>query len=272
MLFVFWLFYQPFLPRLSIQFSSVQSLSRVRLFATPSTAAHQASLSITNSRSLPKFMSIDSVMPSNHLILCRPLLLLHSIFPSIRVFSNESALHIRWPKYWSFSFNISPSNDHPGLISFRTDGLDLLAVQGTLKSLIQHHTSKASILRCSAFFIVQLSHPYMTTGKTIALTRRTFVGKVMSLFFNMLSRLVITFLPRSKRLLISWLQSPSTVILEPPKIKIIICPLTVFNICHKEALPVLCHSLRILNIAQETDQQNMHGLATKCNKGLVLPF
>ena len=211
-------------------------------------------------------------MPSNHLILCRPLLLLSSIFPSIRVFSNESALHIRWPKYWSFSFNISPSNDHPGLISFRMDWLDLLAVQGTLKSLIQHHSSKASILRCSAFFIVQLSHPYMTPGKTIALTRRTFVGKVMSLFFNMLSRLVITFLPRSNHLLISWLQSPSAVILEPPKIKIIICPLTLFNVCHKAALPVLCHSLRILNIAQETDQQNMHGLATKCNKGLVLPF
>jgi len=150
-------------------------------------------------------MSIKSMMPSNHLILCCPLLLLPSIFPSIRVFSNESALHIRWPKYWSFSFNTSPSNEHPGLISFRMDWLDLLAVQGTLKSLIQHHNSKASILRCSAFFIVQLSHPYMTTGKTIALTRRTFVGKVMSLLFNMLSRLVITFLPRSKHLLISLL-------------------------------------------------------------------
>ena len=148
-------------------------------------------------------------MPSNHLILCRPLLLLPSIFPNIRVFSNESALHIRWPKYWSFSFNISPSNEHSGLISFRMDWLDLLAVQGTLKSLFQHHSSKASVLRCSAFFPVQLSHPYMTTGKTIALTRRTFVGKVMSLLFNMLSRLVITLLPRSKLLLISWLQSPS---------------------------------------------------------------
>ena len=158
-------------------------------------------------------------MPSSHFILCRPLLLLPSIFPSIRLFSNELALCIRWPNYWSFSFNISPSNEHPGLISFRTDWLDLLAVQGTLKSLLQHHSSKASILRCSAFFIVQLSHPYVTTGKTIALTRRTFVGKVMSLLFNMLSRLVITFLPRGKRLLISWLQSPSTVILEPPKIK-----------------------------------------------------
>ena len=155
-------------------------------------------------------------MPSNHLILCRPLLLLPSIFPSIRVFS-ESVLLIRWPKYWNFSFNISPSNEHPGLISFRMDWLDLLEVQGTLKSLLQQHSSKASILQHSALFIVQLSHPYMTTGKTIALTRWTFVGIVMSLFFNMLSRLVITFLPRSKRLLISWLQSPSAVILEPRK-------------------------------------------------------
>ena len=158
-------------------------------------------------------------MPSNHLILCRPLLLLPSIFPSIRVFSSESALRIRWPKYWSFSFNISPSNEHPGLISLRMDWLDLLAVQGTLKSLLQHHKSKASILQCSAFFMVQLSHPYLTTGKTIALTRQTFVNKVTSLLVNMLSRLVITFLPRSKHLLISWLQSPSAVILEPKKIK-----------------------------------------------------
>ena len=158
-------------------------------------------------------------MPSNHLILCRLLLLLPSIFPNIRVFSNESVLHIRWTKYWSFSFNISHSNEHPGLISFRMDWLDLFAVQGTLKSLLQHHSSKASILWCSAFFTVQLSHPYMTTGKTIALTRWTFVGKVISLLLNMLSRLVITFLPRSKRLLISWLQSPSAVILEPKKIK-----------------------------------------------------
>ena len=157
----------------------------------------QASLSITNSQSLLKPMSIESVMPSNHLILYHPLLLQPSIFPSIRVFSNESALPIRWPKYWNFSFNISPSNEHPGLISLRMDWLDLLAVQGTLKSLLQHHSSKASILQCSAFFIVQLSYPYMTTGKTIALTRRTFVGKVMSLLFNMLSRLIITFLPRS---------------------------------------------------------------------------
>ena len=158
-------------------------------------------------------------MPSNYLILCRALLLPPSIFPSTRVFSNESALRMRWPKYWSFSFNISHSNEHPGLISFRMDWLDLLAVQGTLKGLLQHHSSKASILWHSAFFTVQLSHPYMTTGKTTALTRWTFVGNVMSLLLNMLSRLVITFLPRSKRLLISWLQSPSAVILEPPKIK-----------------------------------------------------
>ena len=158
-------------------------------------------------------------MPSNHLILCRPLLLPPSIFPSIRVFSNESALQIRWPKYWSFSFNISPSNEHPGLISFRMDWLDLLAVQGMLKSLLQHHSSKASILLRLAFFIVQLSHPFMTTGKTITLTRWTFVDKVMSLLLNMLSRLLITFLPRSNHLLISWLQSPSAVILEPEKIK-----------------------------------------------------
>ena len=189
-------------------FSSVQSLSHVWLFATPWTIAQQASLSMTNSWSLLKFMSIESVMPSNHLILCHPFLLPSSIFPSIRVFSNESALCIRWPKYWSFSFNISPSNEHPGLISFRMDWLDLLAVQGTLKSLLQHYSSEASILLCSVFFIVQLSHPYMTTGKTMALTRRTFVGKVMSLLFNMLSRLVITFLPRRKHPLISWLQSP----------------------------------------------------------------
>ena len=182
----------------------------------PWTAAHQASLSFTISRSLLKLMSINSVMPSNHLILCRPLLLLPPIPPSITVFSNESTLHMR-PKYRSFSFSISPSKEHPGLISFRMDWLNLLAVQGTLKSLLQHHSSKASILRCSAFFTVQLSHLYMTTGKTIALTRWTFVGTVMPLILNMLSRLVITFLPRSKHLLISWLQSPSAVILQPPK-------------------------------------------------------
>ena len=170
---------------------------------------------ITNSRSSLKFMSIDSVIPSNHLIFCHPLLFLPSIFRSITVFSNESALCIRWPKYWSFRFNISPSSEHLGLISFRMDWLDLLAVQGTLKSLLQHHSLKASVLRRSAFFIVQLSHAYMTTGKTIALVRWTFVGKVMSLLFNMLFRLVITFLPRSKCLLISWLLSPSAVILEP---------------------------------------------------------
>ena len=181
-------------------FSSVQSLSHVLLFATPWTAARLASLSITNSQSPPKFMPIESVMPSKHLILYRPLLLLPSIFPSIGIFSNESAVCIRWPKYRSFSFNISLSNEHPGLISFRMDWLDLLAVQGTLKSLLQHHRSKASILWHSAFFTVQLSHPCTTTGKTIALTRWTFVGKVMSLLFNMLSRLVITFLPRSKHL------------------------------------------------------------------------
>ena len=162
-------------------------------------------------------MPIELVMPSNHLILCHPLFLPPSIFPNIRVFSSESVLRIRWPKYWSFSFNISPSNEYSGLISFRMEWLDLLAVQGTLKSLLQHHSLKASILRRSAFFIVQLSHPYMTTGKTIALTRWTFVDKVMSLLFSMLSKLVITFLPRSKRLLISWLQSPSAVILEPPE-------------------------------------------------------
>ena len=168
---------------------------------------------------LTQLMSIEWVMPSNHLILCHPLLSPPSIFPSIRVFSNESALHIRWPKYWSFSFNISPSNEYSGLISFRMDCLDLCEVQGTLKSLLQHHSSKASILQHSAFFIVQLSHLYMTTGKTIALTRWTFVGKVMSLLFNMLSRLVITFLPGNKHLLISWLHSASVVILELRKIK-----------------------------------------------------
>ena len=216
----------------SVQFSSVQfSHSGVSDSLRPHDLQHaRPSLSITNSWSPPKPMSIVSVMPSNHLILCHPLLLLPSIFPIIRVFSNESALHIRWPKYWSFSFNIRPSNEHPGLISFRMDWLDLLAVQGTLKSLLQHHSSKPSILQCSAFFIVQLSHPYMTTGKAIALTRRTFVGKEMSLLFNMLSRLLITFLPTSKRLRISWLQSQSAVILEPRKIKsVTVSP----SICHK---------------------------------------
>ena len=177
----------------------------------PCTATLQASLSITNSQSLLRLRSIRSVIPSNPLILCHPLHLLPSVFPSIRVFSNKSVLRIRWPEHWSFSFNISPSNEYSGLISFRMDWLGLIAVQGTFQSLLQHHSSKASILQCSAFLIVQLSHPYMTTGKTIALTRQTFFGKVMSLLFNMLSRLVITFLPMSKCLLISWLQSPSAV-------------------------------------------------------------
>ena len=220
------------------------------MLCDPWASACQASLSITNSRSLHKLMSIElvmlsnhlilyhphlllpsifpnirvfsieSVIPSKHLILCHPLLLLPSIFPSIRVFSNESALCIRWPKYWSFSFSISSSSEYPGLISFRLDCLDLLAVQGTLKSLLQHHSSKASILWRSAFFTVQLSHPYMTTGKTIPLTRWTFVGKIMSLLFNMLSKLVITFLSRSKHLLISWLQSPSAVIFGAPQNKV----------------------------------------------------
>ena len=179
--------------------------------------ACQASLSITNSRSSLRLMSIESVMPSSHLILCHLLLLLTPIPPSIRVFSNESTLRMRWPKYWSFSFSIILSKEIPGLMSFRMDWLDLLAVQGTLKSLLQQHSSKASILRHSAFFTVQLSHPYMTTGKTTPLTRQTFVGKVMSVLLNMLSRLVIAFLPRSERLSISWLQSPSAVILEPRK-------------------------------------------------------
>jgi len=215
-------------------FSSVQLLSHVWLFATPWTAACQTSLSITNCWSLLRLMSIESVMPSNHLILCRPLLLPPSIFPRIRVFPNESVLHIRWPKYWSFSFSMSPSNEYSGLISFRMDWLDHLAVQGTLKSLLQHHSSKASILQHWGFLIVQLSHPYMTTGKTIALTRCTFVSKVMSLLFNMLSRLVITFLPRNKCLLILWWQSPSAVILEPPKLKSV----TVFTIS-----PSICHEV-----------------------------
>ena len=189
------------------QYFVIQSLSCVSLFATPKTVTCQASLFFTISWSLLKLMSLESLMPSNHFVLYCPLLLLPSTFPSIRVFSNESALGIRWPKYWSFSISISPPNEYSGLISFRMDWLDLLAVQGTLKSLLQHYSSKASIVQCSAFFMVQLSHPYMTTGKTIVLTRRTFVNKVMSLLFNMLPRLVIAFLPRSKCLLILWLQS-----------------------------------------------------------------
>ena len=187
------------------QSSRVSQFSSVLLFAIPWTSAHQASLSITNSQSLFKLMSIESVMPSNHFILCRPLLLLPSVFPGIRAFSNKSALHIRWLKYWTFSFSISPSNEYSGLISFMIDWFDLLAVQWTLESLLQHHSSKASVLWHSAFFILQLSHPYMTTGKTIALTRQTFVGKVVSLLFNMLSRFVIAFIPRSKYLLMPWL-------------------------------------------------------------------
>ena len=204
------------------QFCSVQSLSRVQL-CTPWITTHRASLSIKNSQSLLKLMSIELVIPSNHLILCHPLLLLPSIFPSIRVFSIESVLCIRWPKYWSFSFNISPSSEYSGLISFSMDWFELLAIQGTLKSLLQHHSSKTFSLQRSAFFIVQLSHPYMTTGRTTALIRWTFVGKVMSLLFNLLSRLVITFLPRRKCLLVSWLQSPSAVILEPKKSKVNHC-------------------------------------------------
>ena len=203
--------------------SSVQSLSRVQIFATPWTVARQASLSFTNSQSLLKLMSISSLIPCNHLILCRPLLFPPSIFPSIRFFFNETALCIRWPKYWSFSFSISASDEYSGLISFRIDWLDILSVQRTLKSLLQHHSSRVTVLWHSTFFIVQLSHPYMTTGKTIAVTRWTFVGKVMSQLFNMLSRLVITFLPRIKCLLISWLQSPSAVIVEPPQNKVSHC-------------------------------------------------
>ena len=186
---------------------------------TPWTATSQAYLSITNSQSLLKLMSFKSVMPSIHIILCRPLLLLPSIFPSIKVVSKESVLCIRWPKYWSFSFSISPFSEYSGLVSFRMDWLELFAVQGTLKSFCHHCSSEASILWCSAFFIVQLSHPYMTTGKTIGLIRRSFVDKVISLLFSMLSRLAITSLQRNKCLLISWLQSPSSVILEPPKMK-----------------------------------------------------
>ena len=222
----------------------VQSLSHVWLVAAPWTEACQASLSFTISRSLLKFMSNESVMLSNHLILCRALLFLPSVFPSIRVFSNEWALHIRWPKYWSFRFSVNTANKQ--LISFRTDLFDLLSVWGTLKSLLQHHSFKASTLRHSAFFVAQLSHLCITTGKTRALTRWTFVGKVMSVLFNMLSRLVIAFLPRSKRLVISWLQSLSAVILEPKKI--------VFHCFH--CFPIYlpwsdgtrCHDLSFLNV------------------------
>ena len=207
----------------------------------------QASLSFTVFQTLLKLMSIELVMPSNHLILCHPLLLLPSIFPSIRVFSNESVLCIRWPKYWSFTFSISLSNEYSGLISFRIEWLDLLAVQGSLKSFFQHHSSNASILQCSAFFMAQLSHPYMTTGKTIALTRWTLVSKVMSLLFNMLSRFVITFLLRIKHFLISWLQSPSAMSLESPPKKVCHC----FH-CFPIYLPwsdgTRCHDLSFLNV------------------------
>ena len=226
--------------------SSVQSLSRVRLFVTPWIAARQASLSITNSRSSFKLMSIESVMPSSHLILCCPLLLLPPIPLSIRVFSKESTLCMRWPKYWSFSFRIIPSKEHPGLISFRMDWLHLLAVQGTLKSFLQHYSSKASILRRSAFFTVKLSHPYMTTGKTIALTRRTFVGKVTCLLFNMLSRLVITFLPRSKRLNF---MAAVTICSDfgAPKNKVCHC-FHCFPIYFPLSDGTRCHDLRFLNV------------------------
>ena len=216
-----------------LPFSSVQLLSRVWLFATPWISTHQASLSSTNSWSPPKPMSIKTVMPCNHLILCSPLLLLPPILPSITVFSNGSTLCMRWPKCWSFSFNISPFNEHPGLISFKMDWLDLLAVQGTLKSLLQHHSSKASILQHSAFFKVQLSNPYMTTGKTVSLIRQTFVGRVMSLLFNMLSTWSLAFLPKSKCLLISWLQLPYAVILEPKIIKSATVSIVSPSICHE---------------------------------------
>ena len=212
---------------------AVQLLSRVLLFATPWTAAHQASLSFTISWSLLKLMSIELMMPSSLLIICHPLLLLPSIFLSIRVFSNESTVHVRWPKYWSFSFSISSSNEYSGLISFRIDWLALLDVQGTLKHLLQYHSLKASVLWCSAFFRVQLSHPCMTTGKTIALTIWTFVGKVMSLLFNTLSRFVIAFLPRSNRFLISWQQSSFTAVLEPKKRKSLTASTFSPSICHE---------------------------------------
>ena len=208
-----------FLNELSFVAYSVQLVAQSCLtLCNPMNHSTPGIPTITNSQSSPKIMSIESVMPSSHFILCRPLLLLPPVPPSIRVFSNESTLCMRWPKYWSFSFSISPSNEHPGLISLRMDQLDLLALQRTLKSLLRHHSSKASVLQRSDFFTVQLSHPYMTTGKTIPFTRWTFVGKVISLLLNMLSRLVITFLPRSERLLISWLQSPSAVIFEPKKV------------------------------------------------------
>ena len=225
--------------------SSVQALSRVWLFATPWIAAHKASPSITNSWSLPQLMSIESVMPSSHLILYCPLLLLPPIPPSIRVFFNESTLCMGWPKYWSFSFSIIPSKEHPGPISFTMDWLDLLAVQGTLNSLLQHHSSKASILRCSAFFTVQLSHPYMTTGKTVALTRWTFIGKVMSLLLNMLSRLVITFLPRASFNFMAAITICSD--FEAQKNKVWHC-FHCFPIYFPWSDGTRCHDLRFLNV------------------------
>ena len=250
-------------------FTSIQSLSHVWLFLTPWTAAHQASLSITNFQSFLKLMSIKLVMPSNHLILCHSLLLLPSILLRIRVFSNESVLHIRWPKYWSFSFSISPSNKYSRLIYFRIDCFDLLAVQRTLKSLLQHHSSKASILWCSAFFIVQFSHLYMTTGKTMALTRQTFVGKIMSLLFSMLSVLVIAFLPNSKSLLISWLWSPSAVIFGDQENK-------VYHFFHY--LPIYlpwsdgtrCHDLHFLNI--DVLNQLFHSPLSLSSRGSLNPL
>ena len=252
----------------SVQFSSVQLLNRVQLFVTPRIAVHQASLSITNSQSSPKLMCIESVMPSSHLILCRPLFLLPPIPPSIRIFSNESTLHMRWPKYWSFSFSIITSKEHPGLISFRMDWLDLLEVQGTFKSLLQHHSSKASILRCSAFFTVQLSHPHMTTGKTIALTRWTFVGKVMALLLNILSRLVITFLPRSKHLLISWLQSPSAVILEPKNVK----SDTISTVSHFISNEVMGPDAMIFVFWMLSFSQLFHSPLSLSSRGFLVPF
>ena len=229
------------------RFVVVQSPSHVWLFETPSAAARQASLSLTVSRSLPKFMSIASVMPSSYLILWCPLLLLSSIFPGVRDFVSESAVCFRWPKYWSFSFSISPSNEYSGLISLRIDWFDLLAVQGTLRSLLQHHSSKASVLRCSAFFTVQLSQLYVPNGRTIAFTIRTFVGGVMSLLFNTLSRFVIAFLPRSNCLLVSWLQSPSPVILKPKKRKSVTASAFSVSICHEimglDAMILVCWML-----------------------------
>ena len=253
-------------------FSSVQLLSHVRLFATPWTAARQASLSTTNSQSLLKLMFIVSVMQSNHLILCRLLLSTFNLSQHQGLFQWISS-HIRWPKYWHFGLSICPSNEYSGLIFFRMDWLGLLAVQETLKSLLQHHSLKASILWLSAFFIVQLSYPYMTTGKTIALTRWTSVGKVMSLLFNMLSRFVITFLPRSKHLLISWLQSPSTVILEPKKVKSPTVSIVSPSICHEmmgpDAMILVSWDLRDLSWVLS---QFFHSPLSFSSKGSLVPL